>query len=223
MKHQCRDMATHRDRTTDPMFSRRSALSSSGLALLGVLSGSTFGQSREEALKEAQERAQAAAQAEMDRAGEASFKRMQERMEPEQRAFFEQMWNAGTTEERIKVSQDWQLRQILERLNRELGVSQEEWSVIEPRLVTVYRLAHTQPSSGKGDTEGLASVTQRMNELRELLRNKEAKPEEIKAKLTALRVAKEKAVQELAKARQNLRQLMTLRQEAVLVLNGLLD
>jgi hypothetical protein len=38
-----------------------------------------------------------------------------------------------------------------------------------------------------------------------------------------LRAAKEKAVQELAKARQGLRQLMNLRQEAVLVLNGLLD
>jgi hypothetical protein len=50
-----------------------------------------------------------------------------------------------------------------------------------------------------------------------------AKPEEIKAKLTALRAAKEQARQDLVKARQDLRQLMTLRQEAVLVLNGLLD
>ena len=50
-----------------------------------------------------------------------------------------------------------------------------------------------------------------------------AKPEEIKAKLTALRAAKERATQELAKARQGLRQIMNLRQEAVLVLNGLLD
>jgi hypothetical protein len=41
--------------------------------------------------------------------------------------------------------------------------------------------------------------------------------------VTAFRAAKEKANQQLAGARQSLRQLMSLRQEAVLVLNGLLD
>jgi hypothetical protein len=46
---------------------------------------------------------------------------------------------------------------------------------------------------------------------------------EIKAKLGALRVTKEKARGELASARRNLRQVMTVRQEAVLVLNGLLE
>jgi Spy/CpxP family protein refolding chaperone len=66
-------------------------------------------------------------------------------------------------------------------------------------------------------------VEQRTRELREVLADKEAKPEEIKAKLTAFRAAKEQARQELVKARQDLRQLMTLRQEAVLVVNGLLD
>ncbi len=47
--------------------------------------------------------------------------------------------------------------------------------------------------------------------------------DQIKARLGALRSAKEKAQQELATAQHSLRQLMTLRQEAVLVLNGLLD
>jgi len=47
--------------------------------------------------------------------------------------------------------------------------------------------------------------------------------DQIKTKATALRVAKERTAQELGKARQNLRQVMTLRQEALLVLNGLLD
>jgi plasmid maintenance system antidote protein VapI len=204
-------------------ISRRVAAGSSVLAFLHLLTRSAFGQSREQALKEAQERAQAAAQAQRDGAAEDSFRRMQERMDPEQRAFFEQMWNADTADERIKVSQDWQLRQLLERLKRELGVSQEEWSVLQPRIVAVYRLVHMQPSSGKEDTEGLALVAQRMKELRELLDNKEAKPGEIKAKLTALRAARERGVQDLVKARQNLRRLLTLRQEAVLILHGLLD
>jgi len=61
------------------------------------------------------------------------------------------------------------------------------------------------------------------SELRELLRDDSAAADQIKAKLAALRAAKQKAAQDLATARQSLRQLMTLRQEALLVLNGLFD
>ena len=53
--------------------------------------------------------------------------------------------------------------------------------------------------------------------------DKEASAAQIKGKLTALRAAQVNANQELTKARQNLRQILTLRQEATLVLNGLLD
>ena len=61
------------------------------------------------------------------------------------------------------------------------------------------------------------------DELRKLLENKAAKPEEIKAKLAVLRKAQEKARQELAKAQQELRAELTVRQEAQLVLMGLLS
>jgi hypothetical protein len=63
-------------------ISRRVAAGSSVLAFLHLLTRSAFGQSREEALKEAQERVQAAAQAQRDGAAWASFRRMQERMDP---------------------------------------------------------------------------------------------------------------------------------------------
>lgn len=59
--------------------------------------------------------------------------------------------------------------------------------------------------------------------LQTTLGNSDATPDEIKAKLTSLRSAKEKAKQELAKARQELRQVLTLRQEAQLVLMGMLE
>ena len=59
--------------------------------------------------------------------------------------------------------------------------------------------------------------------LRELLQDEKAPVDQIKARLTALRAAKQRAVQQLMNARQGLRELLTLRQEAVLVLNGLLD
>lgn len=41
--------------------------------------------------------------------------------------------------------------------------------------------------------------------------------------MTALRAAKEQVRQELVKAQGNLHEIMTIRQEAVLVLNGLLE
>ncbi len=66
-------------------------------------------------------------------------------------------------------------------------------------------------------------MEQRSRELRELLQADKAEVEQIKAKLAAYRAAKNKANQELAAARQSLRQIMDLRQEAVLVVNGLLD
>ena len=60
-------------------------------------------------------------------------------------------------------------------------------------------------------------------ELERTLENKEAKPDEIKARLTALREAREKAKEELAKAKDSLREILTQRQEAQLVLYGILD
>jgi Spy/CpxP family protein refolding chaperone len=59
--------------------------------------------------------------------------------------------------------------------------------------------------------------------LQTTLDNKDAKPEEIKAKLTALRDARNKAKEDLTKAQADLKELLTQRQEAVLVNMGLLD
>ena len=59
--------------------------------------------------------------------------------------------------------------------------------------------------------------------LQTTLENTSATPDTIKQQLTQLRAAKEKAKQDLAKAQQDLRQVLTLRQEAILVLMGLLD
>ncbi len=66
-------------------------------------------------------------------------------------------------------------------------------------------------------------MERRNSELRELLRDEGPAVDKIKAGLMALRAAKEKAAQELVAAKRDLRELMTLRQEAELVLSGLLD
>ncbi len=62
-----------------------------------------------------------------------------------------------------------------------------------------------------------------MEELGKTLDNKEATPEQIKEKLAAFRTAREKAMKELAKAQKELREGLSVRHEAQLVLVGLLD
>ncbi len=105
----------------------------------------------------------------------------------------------------------------------QLGLSDQQWSVVKPRLQTVYDLVHPRPPMMGRNEPPKTEVEQRSRELREVLRDEKVEADQIKAKLTALRAAKEHAVQQLINARQNLRQVITLRQEAVLVLNGLLD
>lgn len=82
---------------------------------------------------------------------------------------------------------------------------------------------------GRGGPQGGES-TREMNAtqaasqaLREVLEKDDASPEQIRAKLTALRAAKENARQKLAAAQKGLREVLTLKQEAQLVVFGLLD
>ncbi len=60
-------------------------------------------------------------------------------------------------------------------------------------------------------------------ELFELLQDKNSRPEKIKQKMVALRQAREKARNQLAKVRQELRKILNSRQEAKLVLLEVLD
>lgn len=158
----------------------------------------------------------------MRQAREEAFHRNLER-HPEMRAFYERVGSNATIAERAKAMQDWQRERIMENLKQQLGVSEEEWTVIQIRLEKVYLLRTPAVFFAPEDASASAMVWRLSKELQELLNNKEAKPEEIKAKLTALRAAKERVRQELTKAQKDLRQIMTLRQEAILVLNGLLD
>ena len=59
--------------------------------------------------------------------------------------------------------------------------------------------------------------------LQTTLEDTSASPDKIKQQITQLRAARETAKQELAKAQQDLRQVLTLRQEATLVLMGMLN
>lgn len=73
--------------------------------------------------------------------------------------------------------------------------------------------------AGRELTEGERTC----EELQKLLDDKNSKEEQIEQEITTLRQARENAAKELAKARQELREVLTARQQARLVLTGLLD
>ncbi len=128
-----------------------------------------------------------------------------------------------------------------ERIKEVMGITDEEWKVLQPRLEKVQTLSRQARGRGgmrgmfgrrgrsggrpeaTGDTRERSKVEKAVEQLRTTLENEDAKPKEIKSMLTALRKAREKAKQELAKAQKELSELLTVRQEAQLVLMGMLD
>jgi hypothetical protein len=201
-----------RRQTTRTALSRRAALRSSGLTFLGLLSAPAFCRAQE---KESARRGL-----------DPEARRRREEDIEQSRAFSERMRNAAGMDERMQIMAERRAQQhqrALEGLKRELGISDAEWLVIRPRLETVYNLVHPQSQLRRPDAPPAGPADQKRRELRELLRDSKATTDQITAGLTALRAAREKARQELGIARQKLRQLLTLRQEAQLVLSGLLD
>jgi len=197
---------------TERTPSRRAVVRSSGAVVVGLLVGATAG------------RAQQRGQYRPSRNG-----RMPEHMRrqaEEARAFSERLRNAESMEERMKIfAQRDALRrkQAVEELKDLLGISDAEWPVVKPRVEAVYDLVRPPQSFGLGSGRPQTEVDRAEAELREILHDDQAAVDEVKGRLGALRAAKEKARRELAAAQQSLRQLMTVRQEAQLVLRGLLD
>lgn len=199
-----RRKSDERRRADEIPISRRVAIGASAAVVLGAMSGGSSGQE----------------------GGSSGLpKEIQERM-AKSRAFSLRMRDAATEEERKQIMAErsvWEQARALENIRKQLETSAEEWKVIKPRIEAIYNLQHPPTSSRPGNETKRTEVQQKSVELSELLRDKAAAPDQIKARLTALRSAQEKARQELATAQQNLRQILTLRQEALLVLNGLLD
>jgi len=122
------------------------------------------------------------------------------------------------------------------RIKESLQPTDVEWKTLEPKVTKVLTLSRQTGAMGMGFGMGTfrrpggqgpetpqTPVAKTTEDLRTTLENKEAKAEEVKAKLTALRETKEKAKQELLKAQKDLAKGLTPRQEAQLVLMGIID
>jgi hypothetical protein len=136
------------------------------------------------------------------------------------------------------------MQQMNDRMKTQLGLSDDEFKAIQPKIEAVMTAQRSTRGGGGGyggrggrggNNGGNGNAPTDPNapaptptqaaakDLQTTLDNKDAKPEEIKAKLTTLREARSHAKDDLTKAQTELKELLTQRQEAVLVNMGLLD
>lgn len=135
----------------------------------------------------------------------------------------------------------------MNRIKEQLGASDDEWKVIQPKVEKVMTAQRETRGGGfgfggfgggggpggrgggggggggGGDQQPTTAVGKASQDLRTTLEDKNAAPETISKKLASLREAREKARKDVADAQKDLKEILTQRQEAVLVINGMLD
>jgi hypothetical protein len=124
----------------------------------------------------------------------------------------------------------------LHTLKDSLGFSDNEWTLIEMKIKLVQILASVSGTSNIPRPIAIKSasanplvpdcvsrVRAAEQELVKVITDKNTAPELMRAKLGALRETRAQVREQLAKARQELTALLTVRQEAILVQRGLLD
>ena len=142
-------------------------------------------------------------------------------------------------------------KMMADRLKTSLKVSDEEWGVIQPLIEKVQakqrdagggRFGGGGPGRGRGgDNAGGGNApttgstgggdasrperagTAEREALRTAVETEGTSPETIKAKLAAVREVQAKSAAELAAAREELKKVLTIRQEAALVNFGILE
>ena len=138
-------------------------------------------------------------------------------------------------------------QRAMERIKEQLGATDDEWKVIQPKVEKVMTAQRESRSGGFGfggfggggrggagggggggggggaDRQPTTAVGKASQDLRTTLEDKNAAPETISKKLATLREAREKARKDVADAQKDLKEILTQRQEAVLVINGMLE
>ena len=119
---------------------------------------------------------------------------------------------------------------FMDRIKENLAPTTEEWQAIEPLLTAVMEKQRQLRSAqmggmfgGRGGDRGGNQTPAEIQSLRDALDKKETPAPDIQAKLKSLRDLRKSQDAELQKAREELRKVLSVRQEAQLVLSGILD
>ena len=131
-----------------------------------------------------------------------------------------------------------QMRQrMLDRTKETLGVTDDEWKALQPKIEAVQKLAMDSRMRGgsmfgrrrggedanQPQPEPRNELEKKTRELQALADKMDADPMAVKEKLKEVRDLRDKGKADLKKAQDELRELLTPRQEALMVLMGLLD
>ena len=128
------------------------------------------------------------------------------------------------------------MQRMNDRLKASLKVTDEEWNVLKP-LVEKVQTAQREAGAGRGfggrgggpggggdnNTPDTRPGAAESTALRTALESDSTSADDIKAKLAAVREVRKKGAASLAVAREDLKKVVTVRQEAVLVSMGLLE
>jgi hypothetical protein len=148
--------------------------------------------------------------------------------------------NAGGGGGRMDPGQ-WRERRMNE-IKEQMGATDDEWQVLAPKVekvMTAQREIMSAAFGGRGFGRGPGGggpggpggggdqpqtpVVKAASELRTVLENKDASADQINEKLGALRAARKQAQADLEAAQKDLKEVLTPRQEAVLVSRSMLD
>lgn len=133
----------------------------------------------------------------------------------------------------------------LDQVKTQLGATDQEWTVLEPLVSDV--LKNQNQGGGRGMMGGrggmgggrggnqqdpnapnpalaaMQAANPELFALQQAVTSDTATPDEIKAKLAAFRTAQAKKTEALKAAREKLQKVVTVKQEAILVLRGILE
>ena len=124
---------------------------------------------------------------------------------------------------------------FMDRLKQQLGCTEEEFAVIQPGLQKVIDCSQVLAMANRGGNRGgfggmamgipgqASPLALAMADLQATLDDTNSSASTIHDKMEAVRKAKAAALHDLEVARAELRTLLTIRQESVLVTNGLLE
>ncbi len=131
---------------------------------------------------------------------------------------------------------------MMDNIKQQLGATDDEWTVLQPKVQKVMDLSREMMAGrfgGRGGRGGgfggggggganapapqSTDLTEKTKALTDTLDNKDADPKDIAQKLAAVRDARERVRGDLVKAQAELKEVLTPRQEARLVLMGVLE
>ena len=143
------------------------------------------------------------------------------------------MVDARKDEPKVKLSSE---ERWLEIVHEQIKPTEPEWEVLKPRVDKVVRLVREvnagreskgirEPRTEKLDEPGTPTTETQLKAraLNDALFDSFTSPSRVREHVAAYRAARDTAKQNLVRAQEELRQLLTTRQEAILIIMGLLE